>query len=66
MLVSKDNNGKIVGWRETYFSAEETVNVSVLRNVSTITTTDKATGKIESKTFVGQPLLPSDFSGGSK
>ena len=66
MLVSKDNSGRIVGWRETYFSAEETVNVSVLRNVSTITTTDKATGKVQSKTFVGQPPLPSDFSGGSK
>ena len=66
MIVSKDNSGRIVGWREAYFSAEETVNVSVLRNVSTIITTDKTTGKVESKTFVGQPLLPSDFSGGSK
>lgn len=65
MLVSKDNSGRIVGWTETYFSADETVNVSVIRNIGTITTTDKMTGKVESKTFVGQPL-PSDFSGGSK
>jgi hypothetical protein len=65
MLVSKDNDGNIIGWRETYFSADETVNVSVTRNISTITTRDKTTGKVESKTFFGTPLLPPD-SGKSK
>jgi hypothetical protein len=65
MLVSKNNDGKIIGFCETYFSADETVNVSVIRNISTITTRDRTTGKVESKTFLGTPLLPSD-SGKSK
>jgi hypothetical protein len=29
MLNSKDNNGKTIGWRETYFSKDESVDVSV-------------------------------------
>ena len=49
-------------WRETYFSKDETVDASVHRNVSTITTRDRTTGKVDSKTFIGRtPLLPSDF-----
>jgi hypothetical protein len=65
MLVSKNNDGKIIGFCETYFSADETVHVSVIRNISTIATRDRTTGKAESKTFLGTPLLPSD-SGKSK
>jgi hypothetical protein len=60
MLISKNNDGNIIGWRETYVSADETVNVSVIRNITTITTRDRTTGKVESKTFFGTPLLPSD------
>jgi hypothetical protein len=66
MLISKDNNGKTIGWRETYFSKDESVDVSVHRNVSTITTRDRTTGKVEMKTFFGQALLPSDSSNGKK
>lgn len=66
MVVSKDNNGHPVAWQETYFGANETVNVSVVRNVTTISTRDKTSGKVESKTFLGAPLLPSDVSGGKK
>ena len=51
MLISKDNSGKIIGWRETYFSKDESVDVSVVRNITTISTRDKTTGKVESKTF---------------
>jgi hypothetical protein len=40
MLISKDNGGKTIGWRETYFSNDESVDVSVHRNVSTITTVE--------------------------
>jgi hypothetical protein len=59
MLISKDNGGKTIGYRETYFSRDETVDVSVHRNVSTITSRDR-TGKVDSKTFIGRPLLPSE------
>ena len=66
MLISKDNGDKPIGWRETYVSKDETVDVSVHRNVTTVTTRDRNTGKVETKKFVGKPLLPSDLSGGSK
>jgi hypothetical protein len=60
MLISKDNHGKTLGWRETYFSKDESVDVSVHRNVSTITSRDRDTGKVEVKTFVGKTPLTSD------
>ena len=63
MLTSKDNSGKTIGWRETYHSKDESVDVSVQRNVSTITTRDRNTGKVETKTLVGRPLMPSDVEG---
>jgi hypothetical protein len=62
-LISKDNGGKTIGWLETYFSKDESVDVSVHRNVSTITTRDRATGKVDSKTFIGRTPLLSDFDG---
>ncbi len=61
MLISKDNGGKTIGWRETHFSKDESVDVSVVRNITTISTRDKTTGKMESKTLLGTPLLPSNF-----
>lgn len=63
MLITKNNHGQIVGWRETYVSADESVDVSVHGKVSTIATRDRGTGKVETKTIVGTPLLPSDVSG---
>jgi hypothetical protein len=66
MLISKNNGGKTIGWRETYFSKDESVDVSVVGNISTITTRDRNTGKVDSKTFVGRPLMPSDSSNGKK
>jgi hypothetical protein len=62
MIISKDNNGNMIGWRETYISKDEIVDVSVNGN----TTRDRTTGKVESKTFFGKPLLPSTFSPGNK
>jgi hypothetical protein len=66
MLISKNNGGKTIGWRETYFSKDESVDVSVVGNTSTIKTRDRNTGKVDSKTFIGRPLMPSDVSDGSK
>ena len=66
MIISKDNDGHIIGWRETYVSATEIVNVSVGGNINTISTRDRTTGKVDSKTLFGKPLLPSAFSGGDK
>lgn len=63
MLISKDNGGKTIGWRETYFSKDERVHVSAHRDVTTITTRDRATGKVDSKTFFGRTPFTSDFDG---
>ena len=60
MLITKDNSGKTIGWRETYQSKDESVDVSVHRNVSTVTTRDRSTGKVEIKTFFGKTPLTSD------
>lgn len=66
MIISRDNNGNIIGWRETYVSKDEIADVSVVGNINTITAKDRTTGKVETKTFFGKPLLPSAFSGGNK
>ncbi len=66
MLISKDNDGKVIGWMETYFSDNKSVIVNASRNISTITARDRTTGKVEVKAFFGKPLLPSDSSNGKK
>jgi hypothetical protein len=66
MIVSKDNDGRVIGWRETYISNDEIVDVAVGGNINSITTRNRATGKVETKTFFGKPLLPSAFEKGSK
>jgi hypothetical protein len=63
MVTSKDNQGRPIAWQETYFGKDETVNVSVVRNITTISTRDKTSGKVDSKTFIGRTPLPSDFDG---
>ena len=60
MLTNKDNGGKTIGWRETYCFKGRNVDVSVQRNVTTITTRDRTTGKVDSKTFFGRTPLTSD------
>jgi hypothetical protein len=63
MLTMKNSKGEVTGWRETYISEREIVEVSVNGNINQITTRDRKTGKVETKTFFGTPLLPSAFSG---
>jgi len=66
MIISRDNNGNIIGWRETYISKDEIVDVAVNGNISTVNVRNRTTGKVESKTFFGTPLLPSAFEKGNK
>lgn len=61
MLISKDNKGSITGWRETYISEREVVDVSVIGNINTAMTRDRTTGRVETRTVFGKPLLPSAF-----
>jgi hypothetical protein len=66
MIISKNNKGEVTGYMETYLGEKENVTVSVIGNISTIATRDKTTGKVESKTFFGKPLLPASPSKGTK
>jgi|GEM_PF-3414532 hypothetical protein len=66
MIISKDSSGRIVGWRETYISTNEIVDVSVGGNINSITTRNRTTGQVETKTFFGKPLIPSAFEKGNK
>ena len=61
MIISKDNNGKPIGFIETLFSTERVVTVNATRQVATITTRDRANGKVKTETFYGTlPLIPKD------
>jgi len=66
MIISKDNEGRIIGWMETYISAEDIVIVSVGGNITAISTQNRTTGKVDSKTFFGKPPLPSAFDKGNR
>lgn len=65
MTISKNNHGNIIGWRETHISKDEIVDVSVNGNMM-IPIRDRPTGRVESKTLFGKPLVPSAFSGVNK
>jgi hypothetical protein len=61
MIVSKDNNGKPIGFIETLFSNERVVTVNATQQVATVTTRDRANGQVKTETFFGTlPLLPKD------
>jgi len=61
MLVSKDNDGRVIGWMETYSSDGRIVTINVSRNFTTISSQDRTTGKVKSETFFGKPPLPGAF-----
>jgi hypothetical protein len=42
MIISRDKGGRVVGWRETYISKDEIVNVSVVGNINTINGAEQA------------------------
>ncbi len=61
MIINKDNNGKPIGFIETLFSNERVVTVNATRQVATVTTRDRANGKVKTETFYGTlPLIPKD------
>lgn len=61
MIVSKDNNGKPIGFIETLFSNERVVTVNATRQAATITTRDRSNGQVKTETFYGTlPLIPKE------
>ncbi len=61
MIVSKDNNGKPIGFIETLISNERVVTINATQQATTVTTRDRANGKVKTETFYGtSPLIPKD------
>jgi hypothetical protein len=58
MIVSKDNNGKPIGFIETLISNERVVTVNATQHAATITTRARANGKVKTETFYGTLQLP--------
>ena len=61
MLISKDNDGRVIGWTETYFSDNKIVTVNVGRNITAISTRDRTTGQVKSEMLFGTPPVPGVF-----
>lgn len=61
MIVSKDNNGKPIGFIETLVSNERVVTINQAGQVTTETTRDRANGEVKTETFFGSlPLILKD------
>ena len=61
MIVSKDNNGKPIGFLETLVSNEQVVTINQTPHLTTVTTRDRANGRVKTETFFGcLPLIPKD------
>ena len=58
MIITKDNNGKPIGFIEMLISNELVVTVNATRQAATITTRDRANGKVKTVTFYGTWPLP--------
>jgi hypothetical protein len=59
MLINKDNSGKSIGFIETLVSNERVVTINQGRQVTTVTTRDRANGKVKTETFFGTvPIMP--------
>ncbi len=58
MTITKDNNGKPIGFIETLFSSERVVTVNATAHVATVTTRDRSNGQVKTETFYGTWPLP--------
>ena len=52
-----DNGGKQIGRIDQSFSKDKSVTVHELRNITTITTRDRNSGRVETETLVGESLF---------
>ena len=49
-----DNSGKKIGRLDTSVSTDQVVTVHEIRNITTITTRDRNTGKVKTETLIGE------------
>jgi hypothetical protein len=61
MITTKDISGKQIGFVELLVSNVRVVSINSTREVTTVTTRDRATGHVKAETFFGSlPFLPQD------
>jgi hypothetical protein len=58
MIINKDNDGKPIGFLETLISNERAVTVNATQQATTVTTRDRANGKVKTEMFYGTLPLP--------
>jgi hypothetical protein len=57
-MIITDNSGKPTGYLTTLTSDKEVVSINATEYVTTITTRDRKTGRVETQTFYGKnPLV---------
>jgi hypothetical protein len=61
MIVNKDNDGRPIGFIETLVSNERVVTINQARQITSVTTRDRASGQVKTETFFGTfPLTGKD------
>jgi hypothetical protein len=61
MIINRDNKGKPIGFIETLTSNDRVVTVNQLRQVTTVTTRDRTSGRVKTEIFFGTlPLVGKD------
>jgi hypothetical protein len=59
MIISKDNDGKPIGFIETLFTNDSVVTINQGRQATTVTTRDRNKGNVKTNIFYGGlPLTP--------
>jgi hypothetical protein len=59
MIVSKDNNGKPIGFIETLISNDRVITINATQQATIVTTRGRANGKVKTETFFETlPLIP--------
>jgi hypothetical protein len=53
-VQTNDNSGKKIGRLDTSVSRDRVVTVHEIRNITTITTRDRNTGKVKTETLIGE------------
>jgi hypothetical protein len=58
MIVSKDNNGKPLGFIETLISNKEVLVINATQNATTVVTRNRESGEVKQEVFYGKnPLV---------
>ncbi len=58
MIITKDNNGKPIGFIETLVSNKEVLVINATQNATTVVTRNRESGEVKQEVFYGKnPLV---------